>query len=127
MPVNAAIRIDKWLWSVRLYKTRSLATEACKAGKVKLEGRVIKPSHETRIGEVYLISAGPIQRQIRVKELLQNRISAKLVADYLEDLTSPEEYQKLETLRMVKQGIRPHGYGRPTKKDRRDLQDFQAF
>jgi ribosome-associated heat shock protein Hsp15 len=127
MSTDHPIRIDKWLWAVRLFKTRSMATEACKAGKIKIEERIIKPAHEAKKGEIYSINAGPIKRLIRVKELLQNRVSAKLAPDYMEDLTPPEEYQKLEDMRMMKQGIRPHGHGRPTKKDRRDLEDFHEF
>jgi ribosome-associated heat shock protein Hsp15 len=124
MSTETQVRIDKWLWAVRLFKTRSLATDACKSGKVKLEGRTIKPSHEVKTGEVYTFSSNQLTRTVRVKALLQNRVSAKLAPEYLEDLTPAEEYQKLETMKMMRQGIRPAGFGRPTKKDRREMDNF---
>jgi ribosome-associated heat shock protein Hsp15 len=124
---ETSVRIDKWLWCVRLFKTRSLATDACKSGKVKMHAQPVKPSHEAKPGEIYIISFGPISRTVRVKGLLNNRVAAKLVIDYLEDLTPKEEFMKLEEIRLVKQGIRPRGFGRPTKKDRRDLEDFKDW
>jgi ribosome-associated heat shock protein Hsp15 len=124
---TSPVRIDKWLWCVRLFKTRSRATDSCKSGKVKLEGKTIKPSHEVKTGEVYTINSDHLVRTIRVKELLHNRISAKLVPDFLDDLTPKEEFQKFDEIRSGKQGIRPYGYGRPTKKDRRDLENFKEF
>lgn len=121
---NNALRIDKWLWAIRLFKTRSLATEACKAGKVKNGGQAVKPSREVRMEEEYHIQQGAITRIIRVKELLKNRMSAKLAALAFEDLTPEEEYEKLRLIKDLQQGIRPRGLGRPTKKERRDLDFF---
>ena len=127
MPVSFSVRIDKWLWAVRLFKTRSMAAEACRSGKVKLGECSVKPSHEARIGEIYSVVSAPINRTIRVKAFLHNRVSAKLVPDFLEDLTPLEEYRKLEMMKEMKQGIRPRGYGRPAKKDRRDMEKFRSF
>ncbi len=113
-------RIDKYLWAVRLFKTRSQATEACRAGKVKVDDQAVKPSREIHAGMVVTIQGGPIIRTIRIKELLEKRVGAKLVSEYMEDLTPEEEYQKLEIAKS-QAGMRPHGQGRPTKKERRDI------
>jgi ribosome-associated heat shock protein Hsp15 len=122
---ESSVRIDKWLWCVRLFRSRSLATEACRSGKVKSSDRILKPSHEVSIGDVYTILTGHIIRTVRVKALLPARVSAKLVPDFLEDLTPKEEFLKIDERRMMKQGIRPRGFGRPTKKERRDLENFR--
>jgi ribosome-associated heat shock protein Hsp15 len=122
--VDEGLRIDKWLWAIRIFKTRSLASEACKAGKVKVGGQAVKASREVRMNDTFQIGVGPITRVIRVKELLKNRMSAKLAALAFEDLTPEEEYEKLRLIKDIQQGIRPHGLGRPTKKDRRDLDKF---
>lgn len=121
------VRIDKWLWAVRLYKTRSQAADACKAGKIKLEGKPVKASREVHIGDTYTLSLGPLMRIVKVKALLHNRVSAKLVEPYLEDLTPEENYEQLKLIKEMRQGIRPRGLGRPTKKERRSLDDFGAF
>ena len=120
MPGNDPPRIDKWLWAVRLFKTRSQATEACRAGKVKVDEQAVKPSREVKTDMVITVQTGPIRRSIRVTNLLHNRVGAKLVPQYMEDLTPAEEYRKLE---LVKSGqtFRPRGSGRPTKKERRDI------
>jgi ribosome-associated heat shock protein Hsp15 len=118
------IRIDKWLWAVRIYKTRSIAADACKAGKVKWNGVVVKPSKEAKVGEIYKISIGPLLKTIKIKALLSNRVAAKIAGLYMEDLTPIEEYDKLKLIKEMKQGIRPRGYGRPTKKERRDMEKF---
>ncbi|MCD4735117.1 MAG: RNA-binding S4 domain-containing protein [Bacteroidales bacterium] len=113
------VRIDKWLWAVRIFKTRSQATDACRSGKVKLNDRTVKPSHEVRIEEIFVINLGPITRTIEVKELLKNRVSAKLVENYMTDLTSQEEYDRLKIARETNYEFRERGFGRPTKKERR--------
>ncbi len=115
------VRIDKWLWSVRFYKTRNLAIDACKAGKVKIDGSSIKPSRIVKVGDIISLSIGPLNRTIRVKQLLHNRVSAKLVNDYVEDLTPPEEYERIEFMKEFNSERRERGIGRPTKKDRRDI------
>jgi len=113
------VRIDKWLWAVRLYKTRSLATEACKAGKVKIDGQAVKPSREARIGDVLTLSMGAITRTVEIKALLHNRIGAKLVPDFLIDHTPAEEYERQQLIRELNGERRPKGAGRPTKLERR--------
>ena len=115
-----APRIDKWLWAIRAFKTRSQATEACRSGKVKVDDQPVKPSREVKTGMVITVQSGPVKKQIRVMELLHNRVGAKLVSQYMEDLTPEEEYQKLELLK-ASQKLRPRGTGRPTKKERRDM------
>ncbi len=119
----ATPRIDKYLWAVRLFKTRSQATQACRAGKVKVDDQVVKPSREIDTGMVITVQTGPILRTIRVKELLDKRVGAKLVSQYMEDMTPEEEYKKLEIARS-QAGMRPHGKGRPTKKERREMDQW---
>ena len=112
------MRIDKWLWSVRIYKTRSKATEACKRGKVIIDNVQVKPSKEIKTGEIVLIRKLPVIYTYKIKGLLQRRQSAKIATECYEDLTSIEELNKLkinETLFLK----RDKGSGRPTKKERR--------
>ena len=114
------VRIDKWLWSVRVFKTRSMATEACRSGKVKIDGQVIKPSRDVKHNEIISIVINPhFTRTMKVLEKLANRISAKLVPQFAEDLTPPEEYDKLKRLNELSWEVRDRGIGRPTKKLRR--------
>ena len=115
------VRIDKWLWMVRLYKTRSIATEACNAGKVKLNGENVKPSRDVRVGEVYEVHIGSLHKTVEVVDAPKSRVGAPLVSQYCTDLTPQSEYDRMKTLRT--QEFRPHGLGRPTKRDRRQL-DF---
>ncbi|HLO89957.1 MAG: RNA-binding S4 domain-containing protein [Chloroflexota bacterium] len=115
------VRIDKWLWSVRFYKTRNLAIDACKAGKVKIDGNSLKPSRIVKEGDIIALSQGPLNKTIRVKQLLHNRVSAKLVPDYVEDLTPAEEYERVEFMKEYNAEWRARGEGRPTKKDRREI------
>ncbi len=116
-------RIDKYLWAVRLFKTRSQATEACRAGRVKVDGQVVKPSREIHLGMVITVQGGPILRTIKIKELLEKRVGARLVIQYMEDQTPEEEYQKLEIAKS-QTGMRLHGTGRPTKKERREMDQW---
>ena len=121
----SALRIDKYLWAVRLFKTRSIATDACKRGKVTLNGEKVKASKEVKLGDKIEIYKAPILYSYEVKALLKNRVGAKLVADYLIDTTTSEELNKLEEIKMsTVHFYRPNGKGRPTKKDRRTLDDF---
>ena len=115
------VRIDKWLWAVRLYKTRSQATEACKNGKVEVNGMAVKPSYHLKTGTTVAVKSPFITRTYWVKGLLEKRVSAKIAVDFVEETTAPEEIQKLETLRNNPFGLRDRGMGRPTKKDRRDI------
>jgi ribosome-associated heat shock protein Hsp15 len=116
-------RIDKWLWAVRAFKTRSQATEACRAGKVKVDDQPVKPSKEVKPDMVISVQTGPIKRQLKVVELLHNRVGAKLVPQYMTDQTPEEEYAKLELMR-ASYANRPRGAGRPTKKERREIDDW---
>jgi ribosome-associated heat shock protein Hsp15 len=113
------VRIDKWLWAVRVYKTRSLATEAIRNGRVKVGGQVVKPSREVHLNDEIDIHLGIYHKTVKVTGLLHNRVGAALVPNYLEDLTPQEEYDKLKTQQEMKPEFRPRGLGRPTKKHRR--------
>jgi ribosome-associated heat shock protein Hsp15 len=119
MPIPEHVRIDKWLWAVRLYKSRSLATLACTGGHVKIANQSVKPSREVHVGEVICALAGQVPRTIKVLALLEQRVGAKLVSQYLEDQTPPEEYARAreEAARAISHF--PKGLGRPTKKQRR--------
>lgn len=119
------VRIDKWLWAVRIYKTRSLATEACKNGRVKVGGQPVKASRIPRVGDIIEIHLNPLCKTVKVTALLHNRIGAKLVPDYLEDLTPPEEYERVELIREFNTEYRPRGTGRPTKSDRRQIDQLK--
>ncbi|MCK9400520.1 MAG: RNA-binding S4 domain-containing protein [Bacteroidales bacterium] len=118
-PDTDNVRVDKWLWAVRVYKTRSLATEACKAGRVRIGGHIVKPSREIRIKDEISIHLGIYTRTVRVIALLHNRVSAALVPGFLEDITPQAEYDKLKVQQEMKPEFRPRGVGRPTKKHRR--------
>lgn len=115
------VRIDKFLWSVRIYKTRSLATQMVKAGKVKVNEQEVKPSREVRVGDIISAQQGPLHRTISIKQLLQNRVGAKLVDGFIDDLTPAEEYERIEMLKKYNSEQRNRGDGRPTKKDRREI------
>ena len=125
MAPTSAVRADRWLWSVRLYKTRSLATHACAAGKVQINGQPCKAARNVRVGDILTTSLADITRTVKVLAVLESRIGAKLVPRYLEDRTPAEEYEKLRQHKeVVPDGYRPKGTGRPTKRDRRILQSF---
>lgn len=119
------IRIDKWLWSVRLFKTRSLATEACRSGRVKMNGVAVKASHEVEVGEIYEMVIEQLHKKVQVKELLGNRVGAKLVENYMTDLTPQEEYERIQMVRQYGFETRDRGAGRPTKRDRREIAEFK--
>lgn len=119
------IRIDKYLWAVRLFKTRSMATDALRAGRIKLNGMPVKPSHEISVGEIYEVNIEQMHRTVQVKELLANRVGAKLVENYLTDLTPQEEYERIQMARQYSFEKRDRGAGRPTKRDRREIEQFK--
>lgn len=125
MPVKEKLRIDKYLWAIRIFKTRSLATEACKSGRIKLEGQNIKPSHEIKIGEVYQISKGPERKTIKVTGLLENRMDAKSVAAFYADETPVEQTHAFKSMFLAPVLKRDRGTGRPTKRDRREIDDLK--
>ena len=115
------IRIDKWLWAVRLFKTRTQASDACRGGKVKIDGQNVKPSRDIKVGEEIEVQMGIVRKKVAVKAILKNRVGAKLVENYMEDLTPTEEYEKLDMLKQLNYEKRDRGTGRPTKKNRRDI------
>jgi ribosome-associated heat shock protein Hsp15 len=116
-----SIRIDKWLWTVRIYKTRSQAAEACRGGKVKMDQQNVKASREVRTGDIVEIQQGILKRTLKVKRIAKNRVAAKLVPELIDDLTPAEEHEKLELLKQLNYEKRERGSGRPTKKDRRNI------
>lgn len=118
------IRIDKWLFDVRLYKTRSLASEECRKGKVTIGGMNVKPSRELKIGETIQLRRPPITRSYKVIALTETRMSAKLVPDFMVETTPASELEILEVQKNMSVFNRERGTGRPTKKERRDLDDF---
>ena len=117
-------RIDKWLWTVRLFKTRSLALQAIKGGKVKLDGVNVKPSRTVKIGEVYTVQTSNLRRQVKVLDIPSSRLGAKLLADFVEDMSPAEQLPLEEQFKRKQFIIRDPGTGRPTKKDRRELDDL---
>ena len=119
------LRIDKFLWAVRIYKTRTQAAEACGKSQVTVNGTVAKPSRDVRTGDEIMVRKPPIIRTYKVLGLLNNRLSADKVKEYIEEVTPSEEFLKLEMARMQKSGTRDRGTGRPTKRDRRDIDRIQ--
>ena len=117
-------RIDKWLWAARIFKTRSIAADACKNGRVTLKGERIKPSRIIKQGDVIEVRKPPITYTFRILKAIENRVGAKLVPEILENITPPEQYQLLEMNRISGFIDRARGTGRPTKKERRQLDDF---
>lgn len=117
----SSVRLDKWLWAIRAFKTRSLATEACKGGRIKIEGVAAKASRDLKIGDIIEFKSGDLNRKIKVSQLLKNRVNATLAVQNYEDLTPPEEYERLEFIHQMKTEKRDRGTGRPSKKDRRDI------
>ncbi|MBR5813269.1 MAG: RNA-binding S4 domain-containing protein [Bacteroidaceae bacterium] len=117
-------RIDKWLWAVRIYKTRSIAAEACKKGHVSIGERTAKPAHNVRIGDIVNVKKAPITYSFKVLQCAEHRVGAKLVPELMENVTPQEQYNILEMSRMSGFIDRARGTGRPTKKERRNLDTF---
>lgn len=118
------VRIDKYLWAIRVFKTRSEATEACNGGKVKIGGVNAKPSKDVRPGDIINVRKGAVNYTFRVTEGLDKRVGAKLVPEYAENLTPEEELQKLRAPVETFFVSRDRGAGRPTKKDRREIEQL---
>ncbi|MDA3816040.1 MAG: S4 domain-containing protein [Prolixibacteraceae bacterium] len=116
-----SVRIDKWLWAVRVYKTRSQASEACRKGRVEIDGVSVKPSREIKRGEIIEVRKNPVTYHYKVIELSVKRMGAKLVPDFMKDVTPPENKEVLEMQRLMSWSDRKRGEGRPTKKERRDI------
>jgi ribosome-associated heat shock protein Hsp15 len=119
------LRIDKYLWAIRAFKTRSLATEACKAGRVKLAGQTIKPAYVVKVGEVYSVQKGALRKVIQVVDLLERRVDAKTAVNFYLDLTPPEETASFKSAFLAPILTRDRGAGRPTKKDRREIDELR--
>ena len=118
------MRLDQWLWAVRVYRSRTAATDAIKGGLVKINGERSKPAHEPRSGELITARVGIMTRTVRFLAAPKSRVAAKLLAEFAEDLTPPEERNKRPEPNLLPPGIRPKGAGRPTKKDRRAIEDL---
>ena len=120
------VRVDKYLFAMRLYKTRTIAADACKKGRVTLGGTTLKPSRTIHIGAVVSARKGPITYTYRVLQLCENRVGAKLVPECLRDQTAPEQLELLQLAKMAGATGRDRGTGRPTKKDRREIETFMS-
>ena len=117
-------RLDKWLWAARIYKTRTLAADACKNGRVTINGAQAKPSRVVKVGDEVGVKKSPITYTFRVKQAIEKRVGAKLLPDVLENITSAQQYELLEMSRISGFVGRARGTGRPTKKERRALDEF---
>ena len=117
-------RIDKWLWAARIFKTRSIAADACKNGRVTIGGVNVKPSHMVKVGETVSVRKPPITYSFRILKTIEMRVGAKLLPEIYENVTAPEQYELLEMTRISGFVDRARGTGRPTKKDRRSLDAF---
>lgn len=117
-------RLDKWLWAVRIFKTRTLAADACKNGRVAINGTNSKPSHTVKVGDEVSVRKPPVTYTFKVLQAIEKRVGAKLLPDIIENITPPEQFEILEMSRISGFVNRAKGTGRPTKKDRRALEDF---
>ena len=117
-------RLDKWLWAARIYKTRTLAADACKNGRITINGAAAKPSRTVKDGDKVSVKKSPVTYTFLVKQAIEKRVGARLLPDILENITPPEKYELLEMSRISGFVDRARGTGRPTKKDRRALDDF---
>ena len=121
---NKEARIDKWLWAARIFKTRTLACAACKKGQITMNGVLLKPSRMIKVGETVEVRKPPITYSFRVLQAIEKRVGARLIPEILENVTPPEQYELLEMSRISGFLNRAKGTGRPTKKDRRSLDEF---
>ena len=125
MDSSSEARIDKWLWAARIFKTRTIAAAACKKGQVSLGGVQLKASRMIKAGDVISVRKPPITYSFRVLQPIERRVGAKLIPEVLENVTTPDQYELLEMSKISGFVGRAKGTGRPTKKDRRSLEDFQ--
>ncbi|MBR4129802.1 MAG: RNA-binding S4 domain-containing protein [Bacteroidaceae bacterium] len=123
---NTEARIDKWLWAARIFKTRSIAAAACKKGQVSMSGTQLKASRMIKAGDVVSVRKAPITYSFRVLQPIERRVGAKLIPEILENITTPDQYELLEMSKISGFVGRAKGTGRPTKKERRSLDDFQS-
>ena len=119
-------RIDKWLWAVRIFKTRTIAAEACKKGRISINGTQVKPSRMIKPGEVIQVKKQPSTYSFKVLQTIEKRVGAKLVQEMLENVTTPDQYELLEMNKISGFVDRARGTGRPTKKERRSLDKFNT-
>lgn len=117
-------RLDKWLWAARIFKTRSIAADACKNGRVTKNGMTMKPSHTIKVGDVINVKKPPVTYSFRVLKAIEQRVGAKLIPEIYENVTDPKQYELLEMSRISGFVDRARGTGRPTKKDRRAIDAF---
>ena len=122
--MKEAVRIDKWLWATRIFKTRTIASDACKKGRVTIKGQNVKPSHGIRVGQVVEVRKPPVTYSFEVLGLIENRVGAKLVPNYLKNVTSRDQLELLEMVKISGFVNRQKGLGRPTKKEGRELAQF---
>ncbi len=124
--MNNEARIDKWLWAARIFKTRTIAAAACKKGQVSLKGSTVKASRMIKVGDIIDVRKPPVTYSFRVLQAIERRVGAKLIPEILENVTPPEQYEILEMNKISGFINRAKGTGRPTKKDRRSLDEFQS-
>ena len=117
-------RIDKWMWAVRIFKTRTIAAEACKKGRVTINGSQVKAARMIKVGDVIQVKKSPIIYSFKVLQTIEKRVGAKLVPEVMENVTTPDQYELLEMSKISGFVDRARGTGRPTKKDRRSLEEF---
>lgn len=122
---NTEARIDKWLWAARIFKTRSMAAAACKKGQVNMGGTQLKASRTVKAGDVVNVRKSPVTYSFRILQPIEKRVGAKLLPEILENITAPDQYELLEMSKISGFVGRAKGTGRPTKKDRRSLDDFR--
>ena len=120
----AEARIDKWMWAVRIFKTRTIAAEACKKGRISINGAQAKPARTVKPGDVVQVRKPPVTYSFKVLQAIEKRVGAKLVPDVMENVTTPDQYELLEMSKISGFVDRARGTGRPTKKERRDLDEF---
>ena len=122
--MNTQARIDKWLWAARIFKTRSIAADACKNGRVTVNNVNVKPSHMVKVGETVCVRKPPITYSFKILKTIEQRVGAKLIPEIYENVTTPDQYELLEMNRISGFVDRARGTGRPTKKERRALEAF---
>jgi len=126
MAQNEEARVDKWLWAARIFKTRTIAAAACKKGQVSMQGSQLKPSRNIKVGDIIEVRKPPITYSFKVLQAIERRVGAKLIPEILENVTAPEQYELLEMSKISGFVNRARGTGRPTKKDRRALDEFTS-
>lgn len=119
-------RVDKWLWAARIFKTRTIAAAACKKGQVSMKGAQLKPSRNIKVGDVIDVRKPPVTYSFKVLQAIERRVGAKLIPEVLENVTSAEQYELLEMSKISGFVDRARGTGRPTKKDRRSMDEFRS-